>query len=141
VFTSADIYPLAQEMHAMIPPRLRRWTGFPADPADRDHLADAFLMACDEAGLSGEDTGHADTSIQAVVIAEALAGFLTQWGCRYGNLDDDVDRAQAALVTALGGVVREPGVYALAEGTPITAAALAHLIGWVTVLDVEEPPA
>ena len=44
-------------------------------------------------------------------------------------------------MTALGGVVQEPGVYALAVGTPITAAAIAHLIGWVCILDVEEPPA
>jgi hypothetical protein len=35
----------------------------------------------------------------------------------------------------------QPGVYALAVGTPITAAAIAHLIGWVCILDVEEPPA
>jgi hypothetical protein len=66
---------------------------------------------------------------------------LTLWGCPYGNLDDDVDRAQAALVTALGGVVQEPGVYALAVGTPITAAAMAHLIGGVCILDVQEPQA
>lgn len=38
----------------------------------------------------------------------ALAGFLTMWGCRYGHLDADIDRAQAALVTSLGGVVQEP---------------------------------
>jgi hypothetical protein len=137
-FTSADIYPLAQQLHARIPPRLRRWTGVPADPSDRDHLAEAFLMACDDAGLSGEHTGDAETSIQAVVISEALAGFLTMWGCRYGNLDDEVDRAQAALVTALGGTVLEVGQYAVRDGTPITAAAIAHLIGWVMVFDVEE---
>lgn len=77
MFTSADIYPLAQQMHACIPPRLRRWTGFPTVPSDRDYLADAFLMACDEAGLSGEHTGDSETSMQAVVISEALAGFLT----------------------------------------------------------------
>src|SRR5688572_8026508 len=128
MFTSADIYPLAQQMHALIPPWLQRWTGFPADPSDRDHLAEAFLMACDDAGLSGEATGEAETSIQAVIIAEALAGFVTQWGCRYGNLDEEVDRAQATLVTALGGVVHEPGLDTLADGTPITAAAIAHLI-------------
>lgn len=141
MFTSADIYPRAQRLHALIPYDLQRWTGEPADVRVRDQLADAFLMPCDEAGLTGEQTGDAETSIQAVIIAEALAGFMTMWGCRYGHLDEDVDRAQAALVTALGGVVHEPGVYALPVGTPITAAAIAHLIGWVTVLDVEEPPA
>ena len=128
------------ELHALMPPGLQRWTGEPADVHVRDQLADAFLMACDEAGLTGEQTGGAETSIQAVIIAEALAGFVTMRGCRYGNLDEDVDRAQAALVTALGGVVHEPGIYALPVGTPITTAAIAHLIGWVTILDVEEDP-
>jgi hypothetical protein len=69
----------------------------------------------------------------------ALAGFLTTWECRYGHLDADIDRAQAALVTSLGGVVQEPGVYQLKVGTPITMAAIAHRIGWVCILDVEEP--
>jgi hypothetical protein len=75
---------------------------------------------------------------QAVVISEALAGFVCQWGCRYGNFADEVDRAQAALVTALGGRVLEPGVYQLWVGTPLTVAAVAHLIGWVTILEVPE---
>ncbi len=32
----------------------------------------------------------------------------------------------------------EPGVYVLAAGTPIIVAAIAHLIGCVLVLDLEE---
>lgn len=73
-----------------------------------------------------------------VIIRKALAGFVTMWGCRYTNFDDDVDRTQAALVTALRGVVHGPGVYGLAVGTPITVAAIAHLMGWVCILDVPE---
>jgi hypothetical protein len=134
VFRSADIFPLAQRLQALIPPGLHRWTGEPTDATVRDHLADDFLLACDAViGDVGEEA-----NLHGIVISEALAGFLTMWGCRYGNLDDEIDRAQAALVTALGGVVQEPGVYALAVGTPITAAAIAHLIGWVCVLDVPE---
>jgi hypothetical protein len=38
----------------------------------------------------------------------------------------------------LGGVVRKPGVYTLATGMAITVAAIAHLIGWVTILEVPE---
>jgi hypothetical protein len=45
-----------------------------------------------------------EANLHGIVISEALAGFLTLWGCRYGNLDDEIDRAQAALVTALGGL-------------------------------------
>jgi hypothetical protein len=33
--TSADIYPLAQRLHALIPERLWRWTGKPSDRDDR----------------------------------------------------------------------------------------------------------
>ena len=76
---------------------------------------------------------------QAVSISEALASFLAMWGCRYNNFDEEVSRAQAALVTSLGGVVRKPGVYTLATGMAITVAAIAHLIGWVTILEVPEP--
>jgi hypothetical protein len=128
--TSQDIYPLAQQLYTMIPAPLLRWTGEAADPDIRDRLAEALMGACQEAGL----TNHED-----LIIAEALAGFLTGWGCRYGNLDEDVDRAQTALVTSLGGSVLEPGHYALTGGTPMTVAAIAHLIGWVTILEVPEP--
>jgi hypothetical protein len=144
---SADIYPLTQRLYALIPEPLRRWTGTYTEPEDRDRLADALGWACEETGLGGPHT-HAmpeeaqpidqEGALQAMIIAEGLAGFVTMWGCRYGNLDEDVDRGQAALVTALGGEVIEPGHFALAVGTPLTVAAIAHLIGWVCVLDVPE---
>lgn len=136
--TSVDIYPLAQRLHALIPAGLRRWTGFPADPGDRDCLANDLVMELiDVPGAPIADDDREGFQ-QAVIISEALAGFVTQWGCRYGNLDEDRDRAQAALVTALGGQVMEPGIYALRDGTPITVAAIAHLMGWVCILDVPE---
>lgn len=33
---------------------------------------------------------------------------------------------------------RRSGSYAVREGTPIIVAAIAHLIGWVTILDVPD---
>ena len=51
----------------------------------------------------GEQTGEAETSVHAVILSETLAGFVTMWDGRNGNLDYEVDRAQAALVTSLGG--------------------------------------
>jgi hypothetical protein len=138
---SEDIYPLARVLYAEIPERLQRWTGEPIDVAERHHLADNLLMACDEASFDvGAEDHHA-----AVVISEALAGLLTLWSCRYDNLDEEVNDAQAALVTALGGTftalcgtVPELGVYQLTVGTPITVAAIAQPIGWVTMLEVPE---
>jgi hypothetical protein len=101
-------------------------------------------MACDEARFDvGAEDHHA-----AVVISEALAGLLTLWSCRYDHLDQEVNDAQAVLVTALGGTVTAPGgtvpelgVYQLTVGTPITVAAIAQLIGWVLMLDVPKEDA
>lgn len=138
MITSADIYPLAQRLHGLIPERLRRWTGSYAEPAERDRLADAMLAELTEAPAASFDRDDPEAYTQAIVMSEALAGFVTLWGCRYGNLDDDVDRAQDALVTAIGGTVIEPGYHLLREGTPITVAAIAHLIGWVCILEVPE---
>ncbi|SRR6266511_3666571 len=131
---SQDIDPLARQLYAEIPERLRRWSGEPAEATTRDHLADVLLMACDAFGF---DVGAEDHRA-AVIISEALAGFLTLWASRYGEMDDEVDRAQAALVTALGGTVQEPGVYQLPGGTPITVAAIARMIAFVLILDLEE---
>jgi hypothetical protein len=113
----------------------------PSEPAERDRLGEAFqAMVLDAHGQALNDDEPEDQAVwtQATVISEALAGFVAMWGCHYGNLDAEVDRAQDALVHAIGGTVIEPGYHALREGTPITVAAIAHLIGWVTILEVPE---
>jgi hypothetical protein len=133
---SEDIYPLARQLYTEIPERLRRWSGNPTDAAERDHLANTLLMVCDAFGF---DVG-AEDHLAALVISEAIAGFLTLWIGRYGSLDNKVDRAQAALVTALGGTVYEWGEYHLPVGTPITVAAIAQMIAFVLILDLEEQP-
>jgi hypothetical protein len=105
--TSADIYPLAQDLYAVIPADLRAWRLTTTDPRVRDALADDLLPACDAViGEAGEEA-----NLHGVLISETLAGFLTGWGCRYGNLDDDVDRTTDNFVLALGGTVRDRGVY------------------------------
>jgi hypothetical protein len=135
---SKDLYSLARRLHGLIPPSLRRWTGTSAEPDVRDLLANNLLMELTEVPDAPWPEPDEETFAHAVVISEALAGFVTMWGCRYGNLDEEVDRAQGALVTALGGEVGEPGVFFLREGTPLTVAAIAHLLGWVTILEVPE---
>jgi len=138
MLTSTQIYPLARRLHALIPVSLRRWTGEPGDSDVRDRLANNLLIeltAVPEAPIAEDDQEGFE---QAVIISEALTGFVTQWGCRYGGFADDVDRAQAALVSALGSVVHEPGVYQLRVGTPLTVAAIAHMIGWVCILHVPD---
>jgi hypothetical protein len=133
---SQDIFPLARQLYAEIPERQRHWRGEPADAPTRDQLADHFLMACDAVGFDvGEEAHRA-----AMVISEALGGFLTRWGGRYGDLDNEVHGAQAALVTILGGTVQAPGVYQLRVGTPITVSAIAGMIAFVLMLELEEEP-
>jgi hypothetical protein len=126
-------------LYGLIPAPLQRWTGEPSDPDDRDRLANNLLMELTV--VSGAPIAEDDQEgfAQAVVISEAPAGFVCQWGWRYGNFADDVDRAQVTLVTAQGGRVLEPGGYQLRVGTPLTVVAIAHLIGWVTILEVPEP--
>lgn len=126
-FSSADIYPLAQRLHAQLPHK-----AWPRDIGfweDFTHVADELRAACRQAKVEEP---------QATIIAEALAGLVYHWGSRYRRLDAEIAKATDVLVTALGGTLRPPGMYALQAGTPITIAAIAHLIGWVTILEVEE---
>jgi hypothetical protein len=69
----------------------------------------------EDAGLDGPHI-HAEGALHTVIISEAVAGFVTMWGRRYANFDDDVNRAQAALVTALGGTVPGTGARSDARG-------------------------
>ena len=94
------------------------------------HVADTLRSSCHAVAVEEP---------QATIIAEALAGLLYHWGSRYRQLDSEIGKAVDVLVIILGGTLGQPGMYALREGTPITIAAIAHLIGWVTILEVEEP--
>jgi hypothetical protein len=126
--TSQDIYPLAQRLHAQLPRQV--WMRAVGDWEEYTYVADGLRASCREA---------ATEEPQATIIAEALAGLLYHWGSRYRKLDSEIGKAVDVLVMALGGTLAQPGMYALREGTPITVAAIAHLIGWITILEVEEP--
>jgi hypothetical protein len=78
--TLHDIIPLGQRLYALIPAHLRRWTGEPSDPDERDRLANNLLMemtAVSGAPIAEDDHDGFD---QAVIISEALAGFLNHMG-------------------------------------------------------------
>jgi|RhiMetdeSRZDD1v2_1073273.scaffolds.fasta_scaffold3239860_1 hypothetical protein len=127
-FDSQDIFPLARRLHALLPQKA--WPRDIGAWEEYTHVADELRAACREDRVEEP---------QATIIADALAGLIYHWGSRYRRLDMEVGKAADALVTALGGTLGAPGMYALRDGTPITVAAIAHLIGWVTILDVEEP--
>jgi hypothetical protein len=126
--TPHHIYPLAQRLRTQLPRQV--WTREVGDWEEYTHVADALRASCREASV---EEPH------ATIIAEALAGLLYHWGSRYRTLEPEIGKAVDVLVTALGGTLGQPGLYALREGTPMTVAAIAHLIGWVTILEVEEP--
>jgi hypothetical protein len=90
--TSQEIYPLARRLYELIPPSLQRWTGKPSGPDDRDRLANNLLMEMTVVPGAPIAENDQEGFAAAVIIAEALAGFLTVWGCPYANFDDDIDR-------------------------------------------------
>jgi hypothetical protein len=126
--TSQDIYPLARRLHAQLPRQV--WSRAVGDWEEYTHVADALRASCRQSAVEEP---------QATIIAEALAGLLYHWGSRYRTLEPEIGKAVDVLVMALGGTLGRSGMYALQAGTPITIAAVAHLIGWVTILEVEEP--
>jgi hypothetical protein len=127
-FTSLAIYPLAQSLHALLPSKT--WRRDIGDWEEYTHVADALRAACRQVEV---EEPH------ATIIADTLAGLIYHWGSRYRRLDAEIGKATDVLVTALGGTLRMPGMYALRDGAPITIAAIAHVIGWVTILEVVEP--
>ena len=102
--TAQDVHALAGALHALLP--MTTLTAAPWDVAQQYHVADQLTAACEAAGI---------TEILAAVIAEALAGDLGHWGGRYGNLNDDVERAQQVLTLALGQHM-DGTVYTIARG-------------------------
>jgi hypothetical protein len=127
-FRAQDIFPLAQRLHTLLPNKA--WPRDIGAWEEYTRVADELRAACREVRVEEP---------QAIIIADALAGLVYHWGSRYRKLDGEVGKATDVLVTALGGTLAAPGMYALRHGTPITIAAIAHLIGWVTILEVEEP--
>ncbi len=70
---SADLYPLAQRLYALIHEPLHRWAGKVMDPGDRGRLANTLLMeltAVPGAPIAEDDQ---EGFAQAVIISEALA--------------------------------------------------------------------
>jgi hypothetical protein len=127
-FASHDIYPLAQRLHAILP--RKAWSRDMGDWDEYTQVADALRASCRQADVEEP---------QATIIAEAVAGLLYHWGSRYRKLELEIGKAVDVLVIALGGTLGQPGMYAMADRTPITVAAIVHLIGWVTILEVQEP--
>ena len=127
-FTAQDIHPLALHLHTPLP--YKAWPRRIGLCDESPHGADDLRATCRSADLEEP---------QATIIAEALAGLVYHWGSRYRKLDGEIAKATDVLVTAIGGSLHAPGMYALRHGTPITIASIAHLIAWVTILEVEEP--
>jgi hypothetical protein len=86
MITSAGLYPIARRLHALIPSQLRRWTIRSSATGWRT-ICRWYSPRFPVSPSPGTTTKGVT---QAVMISQALAGFVTMWGCRYGNCDDDV---------------------------------------------------
>lgn len=127
--TAQELADLALALHVLLPSATIALT--PWEPADQYRCADQLTAACAAAGV-GEP--------EATVIADALSGYLGHWGSRWGNLDDQIERAQQALVLALGQVT--DGVLQTFEpGQEVTVEAIAQMLGWVLLVDLPEDEA
>jgi hypothetical protein len=124
--TPTDIHALAAQLHALLPSTTLSLA--PWEPADQYRCADQLTAACAAAGVACPE---------ATIIADALAGSLGHWSSRWGNLDDEIEHAQQALVLALGNIVTPP-LQTFREGQEVTAGAIATMLGWVLLVDLEE---
>jgi hypothetical protein len=121
-----DIHTLAETLHALLPSTTMGLA--PWEPERQYAVAAQLEAACRAAGVLEED---------AVVIAEALAGYLGHWSDRYGNLDDQVDRAQQTLTLALSNMT-DGTVHTMREGQEVTPQAIAQMVGWVLLIDMPD---
>jgi hypothetical protein len=124
--TPTDLHALAAQLHALLPTTTLSLA--PWEPADQYRCADQLTAACEAAGIADPE---------ATVIADALAGYLGHWGSRWGNLDDEIEQAQQALVLALGQAT-DGVVQTFREGQEVTAGAIATMLGWVLLVDLPE---
>jgi hypothetical protein len=124
--TAQDINDLAVALHALLPTTTLSLA--PWEAADQYRCADQLTAACAAAGIGDPE---------ATVIADALAGYLGHWSSRWGNLDDEIEHAQQALVLALGNVVQPP-MHTVVQGQEVTPQAIATMLSWVLLVDLEE---
>ena len=126
--TSQDVVPLAELLYLLLPnPTI---SGRIGDAARQHRVSDRLLAACRMAGIDERD---------ATVISEAVAGYLYGWKTREEPLRELINRAQAVLNAAAGGV-GDARLRWLPMGSPLTIPAIAHLLAWVLALDLAEAP-
>jgi hypothetical protein len=128
LMTSQDLVPLAQLLYILLPnPIIHGGIG---DATRQHQVSDRLIAACRMAGIAERD---------ATVISEALAGYLYGWKTRDEPLRELINRAQAVLNAAAGGV-GDARLRWLPMGSPLTIPAIAHLLAWVLALDLDEAP-
>jgi hypothetical protein len=126
--TSQDLVPLAQLLYILLPHATIN--GGIGDATRQHQVSDRLITACRMAGIDERD---------ATVISEALAGYLYGWNTRDNPLRELINRAQAVLNAAAGGV-GDARLRWLPMGSPLTIPAITHLLAWVLALDLEAAP-
>ena len=125
--TAQKIRDLAHALGVLLPTREARLME-PWEPDVQHALAQRLETCCEAAGL---------VHPLPAVLGDTLAGFLGGWGGRYGTLDDQVGQATLILTLATGGQ-GDADVQVRAEETTLSDQAIATLLGWLLVVDLEE---
>ena len=124
--TSAELRTLARVLGTLLP---RRTLGrLMDDPFEAHAVAKKLETACITAGVEEPD---------AVIIADALAGYVLGWRGRYGNLDAWTGKGSAILNLACGGQ-GDAVVLLVPHGVELTDEAIAELLSWALLEDLED---
>jgi hypothetical protein len=99
------------------------------DPRTSHTLAQRLEEAC---------LAHGIAALHAVIIADSLAGYVSGWGGRYGNLDVETARGAAIVNRAMGGS-GGPDVLLVPEGMELTDDAIAQLLRWALLEETDTP--
>lgn len=125
--TPTDLHALARVLGALLP--WRTIGRLMDDPWEAHAVAEKLETACLTAGVEARE---------AVIIADSLSGYVLGWGSRYGNLDEWTGKGSAILNLAMGGQ-GDADVQLVPYGVELTDEAIAQLLSWVLLEELDEP--
>ena len=123
---STDRRTLARVLGALLP--WRTIGRLMDNPFEAHAVAERLETTCITASVEERD---------AVMIADALAGYVLGWGGRYGNLDEWTGKGTAILNLASGGQGGDV-VLLVPYGVTLTDEAIAELLSWALLKDLED---
>jgi hypothetical protein len=126
--TPTELRTLARTLGTLLPWRtIGHWMD---NPADAHTIAARLEEACRAAAIAVEP---------GVIIADALMRYLYGGEGRYDSLEAYVSKGAAILNLAMGGQGDDQRM-AMPEGVELTDEAIAHLLSWALMEELDESP-